>query len=88
MCGKNISSDHDFAVKKADGILRLWDKAWLRAAGTVALLAVAITYHGVYNILVSQTGILALVGYLIPLFTTVLTLIFRKTVFGKVTSEE
>jgi RsiW-degrading membrane proteinase PrsW (M82 family) len=72
----------------AAGILRLWDRVWLRTAGTVALLAVAITYHGVYNILVSQTGILALIGYLIPLFTTVLTLIFRKTVFGKVTSEE
>ena len=67
----------------AAGILRLWDKVWLRAAGTVALLAVAITYHGVYNILVSQTGVLALIGYLIPLFTTVITLIFRKAVFGK-----
>lgn len=70
----------------AAGILRLWDRVWLRAAGTVALLAVAITYHGVYNILVSQTGALALIGYLIPLFTTVLTLIFRKTVFGKESS--
>ena len=67
----------------AAGILRLWDRVWLRAAGTLALLAVAITYHGVYNILVSQTGTLALIGYLIPLFTTVITLIFRKAVFGK-----
>ena len=72
----------------AAGILRLWDRVWLRAAGTVALLAVAITYHGVYNILVSQTGVLALIGYLIPLFTTVITLIFQKAIFGKVTAEE
>lgn len=72
----------------AAGILRLWDREWLRAAGTVALLAVAITYHGIYNILVSQTGALALIGYLIPLFTTVITLIFRKAVFGKITAEE
>ena len=70
----------------AAGILCLWNRVWLRAAGTVALLAVAITYHGVYNILVSQTGALALIGYLIPLFTTVITLIFRKTVFGKESS--
>ena len=70
----------------AAGILRLWDRVWLRAAGTIALLAVAITYHGVYNILVSQTGALALIGYLIPLFTTVVTLIFRKIVFGRESS--
>ena len=70
----------------AAGILRLWDAVWLRAAGTVALLAVAITYHGVYNILVSQSGALALIGYLIPLFTTILTLIFREMVFLKESS--
>ena len=67
----------------AAGILRLWEAVWLRAAGTVALLAVAITYHGVYNILVSQSGALALIGYLIPLFTTILTLIFRELLFRK-----
>ena len=47
------------------GLFYLWDLAWLRAAGTVGLLGLAITYHGVYNILVSQTGIAAGIGYLI-----------------------
>ena len=61
------------------GILRLWNRQWLRAAGTVGLLAAAITYHGVYNILVSQTGTLALIGYMIPLFTTIMTLLFQKS---------
>ena len=41
-----------FTVSMAAGIRRLWDRSWLRAAGTVALLAVAITCHGVYNILI------------------------------------
>ena len=67
----------------AAGILRLWDRQWLRAAGTVGLLALAITYHGVYNILVSQEGVLAFIGYVIPLFTTVLSLIFRRTLTGR-----
>ena len=59
------------------GILYLWDRVWLQLAGTLGLLSVAITYHGIYNILVSQTGTPAAIGYLIPLLTLVLTLIFR-----------
>jgi len=59
------------------GILYLWDRVWLQLAGTVGLIAVAMTYHGIYNILVSQTGTPAAIGYLIPLLTLVLTLIFR-----------
>lgn len=59
------------------GILYLWDRVWLQLAGTLGLLAVAITFHGIYNILVSQSGVAAAIGYLIPLLTLVLTLIFR-----------
>ena len=58
------------------GIYRLWDKEWLRAVGTLALLAVAITYHGIYNIMVSQTGAAAYIGYIVPLLTAVLILVF------------
>lgn len=54
------------------GMLLLWDRLWLRVAGTAGLLAVASTYHGVYNILVSQTGWVAWTGYLIPMLTAVL----------------
>ncbi len=61
----------------AIGIIYLWDRAWLQLAGTAGLLSVAITYHGIYNILVSQTGVAAMVGYLIPLITIVITLILR-----------
>lgn len=51
------------------GLFYLWDQLWLRAAGTIGLLTLAITYHGIYNILVSQTGFTAWIGYLIPLLT-------------------
>jgi RsiW-degrading membrane proteinase PrsW (M82 family) len=60
------------------GLLLLWDKPRLRAAGTVGLLAVAITYHGIYNMLVLQSGPVALIGYLIPLISAVIIFILNR----------
>lgn len=51
------------------GMLMFWDRLSLRVAGTVALLCVAITYHAVYNVLVSHAGLSAVIGYLIPVLT-------------------
>ena len=62
------------------GIVYLWDRFWLRVAGMFGLLSVAITYHGIYNILVSQTDLAAMIGYLIPLLTAVLLLIIRRRI--------
>lgn len=62
----------------AVGLLYLWDRLWIRVAGTIGLISVAITYHGIYNILVSQTGVAAMIGYLIPLLTVALSLIFGR----------
>ena len=67
----------------AIGILYLWDHVWLQLAGTMGLLSVAITFHGVYNILVSQTGTAAMIGYFIPVLTIILTLIFRRNIFSQ-----
>ena len=64
------------------GLHLLWDRLWIRAAGIVALLAVAITYHAIYNILVSQKGAPEMIGYLIPLLTVVLAIILRFTLRG------
>ena len=65
------------------GFLKLWDRAWLRVAGTSGLLAVAMSYHGIYNILVSQSGAPAMVGYLIPLATVILYLLFGRRALGR-----
>ena len=67
----------------ATGLLFLWDKVWLRTCGTIGLLAVATTFHGTYNILVSQSGAPAMVGYFIPLMTTALYVIFGNAVYDK-----
>ena len=60
------------------GLLLLWNRVWLRITGTVGLVALAITYHGIYNILVSQEGAAAIAGYLIPLVTLVLFAVLGK----------
>ena len=65
----------------AIGLFRIWNRAWLRAVGTVALAALAISYHGIYNILVFQSGAVAVTGCLIPLFTALLGLIFSKKLY-------
>ena len=59
------------------GLVRLWGRKLIGIAGTVALLAVAMTYHGVYNILASQTGIPAYIGYCIPLVTAITGFVLR-----------
>ncbi len=53
------------------GLNALWNVAWLKAAGTVAMLCFVIIYHAIYNLLVSQQGTAAVVGYLLPLLTVV-----------------
>ena len=60
------------------GIYFLWDRIWIRAAGTMGLVSLAITYHSIYNLLVSQTGIPALTGFLIPSMTVVLYSLFGR----------
>ncbi len=59
------------------GFVFLWDEFWLRFAGIAGLLSLAATYHAIYNILVSQDGITAWVGYLIPMVTALLMLHLR-----------
>ena len=66
------------------GLLLLWDRPWLRRAGTAGLLAVAAAYHGIYNILVSQSGTAAVIGCLIPLATAILLWIFGRNRFYSV----
>lgn len=60
------------------GFLKLWNREWLRVIGMIALMSVTISYHGIYNILVSQTGAAAVIGYLIPLTSVALMLLNEK----------
>jgi RsiW-degrading membrane proteinase PrsW (M82 family) len=67
MCTLLVGAGISFAKKRSK----------IFVVGTFALLSTAITYHGIYNILVSQTGTAAMIGYLIPLLTVVVVLLLR-----------
>ena len=69
----------------AVGLFRLWNRDWLRTTGTIALLALSMTYHGVYNILVSQQGKVAMIGYFIPVITVALYLLFGRKLYRQET---
>lgn len=62
----------------AIGLLYLWDQHWIRAAGLFGLLSLTITYHSIYNMMVSQQGAVAVAGYLIPMATVAVLLIYRR----------
>lgn len=64
----------------AIGLLYLWERYWIRAAGMFALLSMAITYHSIYNMMVSQSGAVAAAGYLIPVLTVLILLIFKSDI--------
>ena len=60
------------------GLYVLRDRLYLRFAGTAGLLALAITYHAIYNLLVAQSGATARIGYLFPILTVLFVLIFGR----------
>ncbi|MBO4420562.1 MAG: PrsW family intramembrane metalloprotease [Lachnospiraceae bacterium] len=60
------------------GMKVVWEKLWLRLAGTLGLLTIAIVYHASFNILVSQTGVPAYIGYMFPIVTVIAVLIVKK----------
>ncbi|MBR6444686.1 MAG: PrsW family intramembrane metalloprotease [Firmicutes bacterium] len=65
----------------AIGLLYMWEERWLRAFGIIGLLSLAMTYHGVYNMMVSQTGTVAVAGYLIPMISALIILALKTRIF-------
>ena len=53
------------------GLLYFWDRLWIQAAGTVALVCLAIVYHATFNVLVDEGGAFAFIGYLLPMLTLI-----------------
>ena len=63
------------------GLFFLWDQVWLQVVGGFALLCFVITFHAIFNVFVSQTGVVFWVGSMIPLtLVLVYHLFFRKRV--------
>ena len=51
------------------GLLYVWKRPWLKVAGTFGLLCIAMTYHAIFNLLLSVGGAAQTVGLLIPVLT-------------------
>ncbi|MBP5249679.1 MAG: PrsW family intramembrane metalloprotease [Lachnospiraceae bacterium] len=65
------------------GMIYIWDRLWMRLIGTIGLLSLAGTFHAVYNILVSQPGHVAVIGYLLPVCMAVCMLPARNSLRKK-----
>jgi RsiW-degrading membrane proteinase PrsW (M82 family) len=62
----------------AYGLLYVWKYPWLKAAGIFGLLCIAITFHSIFNLLLSVEGIAQIVGLLIPIVTVLSSIVITK----------
>ena len=51
------------------GLAYVWQRGWLRIAGTFGLLCAAITFHAVYNLLIAYGGTAQYIAYALPMLT-------------------
>ena len=63
------------------GLAGRWDNLSLRIAAGLASLCMAITGHAIFNVLVAQSGAVALVGYVLPVLTGIATNLIRRRFF-------
>lgn len=67
----------------AIGLYYLWDRLYLRFAGTAGLLSLAVTFHAIYNLLISQGGNIARIGFVLPVLTVLVVLILGRDLINK-----
>ena len=48
------------------GLAYVWQRTWLKIAGTCGLLGAAITFHALYNLLIAYGGAVQYTAYLLP----------------------
>ena len=60
----------------------LWESLYFRFIATLGVLCVAITFHGIFNVLVNQQGIAAWIGCFLPLILGAATVVTRRKLYG------
>ena len=48
------------------GLAYVWQRTWLKIAGTCGLLGAAITFHALYNLLIAYGGAVQYAAYVLP----------------------
>ena len=51
------------------GLVYVWQRGWLRIAGTAGLLCAAVTFHAIYNLLIAYGGKVQYIAYALPILT-------------------
>ena len=69
------------------GMVYVWPRGALRAAGSCALLGTAVVFHGVYNLLASYGGRAQYVAYALPLMLLAAAFAARQLYAGRAKSE-
>ena len=69
------------------GLTYVWQRTWLKLAGTVGLLGVTIGFHGIYNLLIAYGGKVQYVAYLLPTGLVLLGLVVRKVFLPRMHAE-
>ena len=49
------------------GLVYVWRTGWLKVAGTMGLLCAAVTFHAMYNLLLSAGGTVQIIGCFLPI---------------------
>lgn len=60
------------------GMVYVWQRSWLKIAGTFGLLCAAITFHAVYNLLIAYGESTQMVAFALPILTLVIGRILGK----------
>lgn len=60
------------------GMVYVWQRSWLKMAGTFGLLCAAITFHAAYNLLIAYGGSVQFIAFALPLLTLVIGRILGK----------
>ncbi len=68
VCGAIVSS----------GLIYVWQRHWLKIAGTAGLLGAAITYHATYNLLIAHDGVTQYIAYCLPLISLLLARVTKR----------
>ncbi len=69
------------------GLNLVWSRKWLAVTGTAGVLCLAISFHGIYNLLISTSGALQTAGYIFPSTGILLALIIRLFAASKLKTE-
>ena len=69
------------------GLAYVWNRQWLKIAGTLGLLGASIAFHGTYNLLISYGSWVQHIAYALPIATVMIGVLFDKLFMPRLKTE-